>query len=132
MTAAHVQVVIGSEHYVVDVSVVREVAEIGDVVPVPGAPQHIAGLQNLRGELVAVIRPYGLLGLGAGSPRRVVVIEHAGRRAGLAVDAARDVTEISRTQDIGEAFTREAVLHDGELIGVLDVPALLEAVSAPG
>lgn len=129
MTSPHLQVVIGSEHYALDVTLVREVAELGEVVPVPGAGPHVAGVQSLRGELLPVIRPQGLLGVGTGDARRVVVIDHRGRRAGLAVDRAQDVAELELTAEETGPLTQGSVLHEGRLVGVIDLPALLDAVA---
>ncbi|MCW2998476.1 MAG: CheW protein [Solirubrobacterales bacterium] len=132
MSIGHLQVIIGAEHYALDVTLVREVAELGDVTPVPGAGPHVAGVQSLRGELLPVIRPQALLGVAAGEPRRLVVIDHAGRRAGLAVDRARDVSKLEPTDEAAGPLTRGAVLHDGELVGIVDIPALLDAVTGSG
>jgi len=129
MSVTHLRVVIGAEHYALDVTLVREVAELGDVVPVPGASTHVAGVQSLRGELLPIIHPQALLGVTAGTPRRVVVVDHAGRRAGLAVDRADDVSELAPADEAAGPLTHGAVLYEGRLVGVLDVPALLDAVS---
>lgn len=129
MSSAHLRIVIGAEHYALDVTLVREVAELGDVVPVPGASTHVAGVQTLRGELLPIVHPQALLGVAAGAPRRVVVVDHAGRRAGLVVDRADEVSDLERTDEAAGPLTQGAVLCEGRLVGVLDVPALLDAVS---
>jgi purine-binding chemotaxis protein CheW len=129
MTAC-VRVALGGERYAIDVNHVREVAELGDIVRVPGAGPHIAGIRHLRGELVTVVSLAGLLRTPVGEPRRVVVVEDGNRRAGLAVDAAEEVESLPEPEADGDALSRGSVLHDGRVIGVLDVPALLDAVAA--
>lgn len=129
MTAC-VRVLLGHERYGVPVERVREVAELGDVVAVPGAGPHVAGIRHLHGELLPVIRLDGLLRAPAAARRRIVVVEDGARRAGLAVDAAEQVEELPAPDRPGGALTLGAVLHDDHLIGLLDVPALLDAATA--
>ena len=42
---------------------VREVAPLGRITPVPGAPEFVVGVMNLRGEVAAVMDLSGFLGL---------------------------------------------------------------------
>jgi purine-binding chemotaxis protein CheW len=126
----HVRVAVGGERYGIAVDCVREVAELGDVVAVPGAGPNLTGLRHLHGELLPVLRISGLLRAPAGAPRRIIVVEDGGRRAGLAVDAAEEVEELPPADAPGEPLTRGAVLHEGRVIGLLDVPALLDAAAA--
>jgi chemotaxis signal transduction protein len=126
----YVRVAAGGEHYAIDVEQVREVAEVGPVVAVPGAGPNVAGVRHLHGEVLAVVGLSGLLGGGAGVPARIVVIEDAGRRAGLGVDAVDGVGELPEPDGAGHPLTRGAVLDHGALVGVLDVGSLLDAVSA--
>jgi purine-binding chemotaxis protein CheW len=125
-----VRVATGGEHYAVAVEQVREVAEAGAVVAVPGAGPNVAGIRQLHGELLPVIRLSGLLGGPDGAGARILVVEDAGRRAGLVVDAVDGVAELPEPDAAGHPLTRGAVLDRGSLVGVLDVHALLDAVSA--
>jgi purine-binding chemotaxis protein CheW len=109
---------------------VREVTQMGAVVTVPGAGPHVVGVSDLHGELVTVIRISELLSAPRGSPRRLVVVEDDERRAGLCVDGANEVEELPEPLAAAAPLTRGAVLHEGHTIGILDVPALLDAVAA--
>jgi chemotaxis signal transduction protein len=126
----YVRVALGGERYGIAVGHVREVTEIGAVVAVPGAGPHVTGVRHLHGEILPVIRLSGLLDTPAGAPARIVVVEESGRRAGLTVDVAENVEELPEPDGPGHPLTRGAVLHAGQVIGVLDVHALLDAVSA--
>lgn len=119
------------ERYAFAVTVVREVAMALEVTPVPGAPPAVRGVHNLRGEVVPILELAMLLGLGDGQGQSVVVAEHAGRRAGLAVDELLDVTELGVELEAAEAPLVGSALVDGELVGVVDVGAILDAVEAP-
>jgi purine-binding chemotaxis protein CheW len=126
----YVRVAVGGEHYAIGVEHVREVAEAGDVVAVPGAGPNIAGIRHLHGQVLPVVRLSGLLGAPGGACARIVVVEDAGRHAGLGVDAVDGVGELPEPDAAGHALTRGAVLDRGALVGILDVRALLDAVSA--
>ncbi|MDQ3631441.1 MAG: chemotaxis protein CheW [Actinomycetota bacterium] len=133
MSAVHVRVRVAGEHYAVPVACVLEVAELGDVTPVPGAPRSVLGVRNLRGQLITVVDLATLFGLEGDSPReRLVVTEEGDRRAGLAVESILDVASVPEPSEAAEsAYLRGAVLADGELVGIVDLGAALDAVG-PG
>src|SRR5262249_19708792 len=46
---------LGSERYGIETGHVREAARLADLTPLPGAPDFLAGVTNLRGQILAVI-----------------------------------------------------------------------------
>ena len=124
-----VRVRVGSERYAVPAEHVPEVAEVGAVTVVPGAPPQVLGLRNLRGEVLPVVALHTVLGMpGDGAPERLVVAEDGALRAGLAVDAVEDVTDLpDATHATDSPLLSGAAMVDGTLVGLLDVPALLRA-----
>jgi purine-binding chemotaxis protein CheW len=116
------------ERYAFPVHAVREVARSLDVTPVPGAPPAVRGVHNLRGEVIPVLDLSTLLGMGGGDAQGVVVAEQGDRRAGLTVDELLDVTELPEKLEPAEAPLAGSAVLDGELVGVLDVGAVLDAV----
>lgn len=131
MTDTYVRLRVGSEHYALPVEAVREVAPIGDVMPVPGAPPHVLGVRNVRGDVVAIVDLAAVAGLGlAAAPAVVAIVEDAGRRAGLAADAVVDVGGLPEpTEAPASPLMRGAAMADGELVGVLDPEAVLTAAA---
>jgi purine-binding chemotaxis protein CheW len=127
--STYVRVRVGGERYALAVEEVREIAELGEVTAVPAAGPHVAGVRQLHGELLPVIRLERLLGAPEGEPRRIVVVQKPGRAAGLAVDAAEDIGELPGAWEHGGPLTAGTVLHEGTIVGVIDVPALLDAVA---
>jgi purine-binding chemotaxis protein CheW len=127
---AHVCFALGAERYAVAVEQVREVAELGTVVPVPGAGPQVAGVRYLRGEILPVVRLHGLLGAPLGAVTRIVIVDDGDRRAGLAVDRTDDVEELAEPDAPGAPLTRGAVLHGGSVVGIVDVSAVLDVVAA--
>jgi purine-binding chemotaxis protein CheW len=127
----HVRVRIGPEDYALPVESVTEVAELGDVTPVPGAHAAVLGARNLHGQVLPVIDMAAVFGLSSGSPNCLVVADHDGRRAGLAVDAVAGVGPLPDVSE--EADSKHlvgATLIDASLVGVVDVRSVLDAVGA--
>ena len=130
---AYVRFRVAEEAYAVSVLNVLEVANLGDVTPVPGAPIQILGVRNLRGKILPVIDLAALLGTRRSQPAgRLLVAESEGRQAGLAID---EVTEVSELVDLAEetdsALLLGTMLDDGDLIGVLNLPAVMDALGVP-
>jgi purine-binding chemotaxis protein CheW len=127
----HVRVRIGGESYALPVEHVLEVGELGEVAPVPGAPDSVLGVRNLRGQVLPVVDLAHILGVaGEGAPQRLVVAEDGLRRAGLAIDDVTDVANLPvPAEEIDSPFLRGAALVDDALVGVIDVPRLLDSVS---
>ena len=139
MSETCVRVRVGTEEYALPVSHVPEVAELGDVTVVPGTPPQVLGIRNLRGEVLPVFDlAQGLGAQGSGAPSRLVLAEDAvppappTRRCALAVDEILEVAELEEAQEaVDSPLLSGAVLLDGRLVGLIDVPALLEALT-PG
>ncbi|ABC80969.1 chemotaxis protein CheW [Anaeromyxobacter dehalogenans] len=77
---------LGGERYALETGVVREVARPPRLARLPGAPAFVAGLANLRGELVDVLDVREYLGAPpapAGERTRLLVL--GGERAELAL-----------------------------------------------
>lgn len=125
----HVRVQIAQEHYALPVADVLEVAELGDITPVSGAPAPVLGVRNLRGQVLPVVDLAAVLDLSASAPERIVIAEHGGRRAGLAVDSIAGVEPLPEpSQDVESRHLAGAVLADGALVGVVQVGSVLDSV----
>jgi chemotaxis signal transduction protein len=131
MNAVHVRLRVGGEAYAFAVENVLEVAELGEVAPVPGMPAAVLGVRNLRGEVLPVFDLATVFGIGRErDPERLLVAEHDGRRAGFAIDEVTDVGELEEPDEEAESqFLRGAALDAGQLVGVVDVPRLFEALA---
>src|ERR1700704_3305615 len=91
-TTVYVRVEVGAELYAIPVEHVTEVADLGEVTSVAGTGPAVVGVLNLRGTIVPVFRLATLLGLpSAEGSSRMVVAEHNGMNAALAVDGVSDV-----------------------------------------
>jgi purine-binding chemotaxis protein CheW len=120
---------IAGEHYALPVDDVLEVAEYGEVAPVPGARATVLGVRNLRGNVLPVLDMAVVFGIErAGSPQRIAVVEQDGRKAGLAVDSVIGVEHLpGATEEVESRYLLGAALTEGALVGVIDVRSVLDA-----
>jgi len=141
---------VGGERFAVSLPAVAEVVESPELQRMPDAPEHVRGVATLRGELLSVYDPLALLGVSGrsgGAPSvdareaaavgATLVFRAGGHRVGLAVDDVYDTITIAESElrgvpgsDGSDGALVGLVLRGSELIGVLDVPALLDGVLA--
>jgi purine-binding chemotaxis protein CheW len=134
MTGVHVRVDVAGEQYALPVEHVKEVVETGELAPVPGAPDSVLGLRNLAGDIVPALDLAAMLGIQRqASPARLVIVERDGRPAGLAVNKVLDVGHLAGESHEHESpYLAASVLVGDAMVGVLDLDALLEKLSAAG
>jgi purine-binding chemotaxis protein CheW len=80
-----------------DLGSVREIVPARPATRLPGAPEWVRGLINLRGTLVTVVDVavrLGAAGGGAGAGS-IIVAEAAGKAFGIGVDDVRDVQSVA-------------------------------------
>ena len=132
MNGVHVRLRMGRERYAMPIENVLEVAELGSLSALPGAGVAVLGVRNLRGQVMPVFDLASVLAIaGDARPPRVVVTEHQGRLAGLAVDEVTDVVALTGEAEQTEAeYLSGAILEDGQLVGILDVERLFGALAA--
>ncbi|MDY6941617.1 MAG: chemotaxis protein CheW [Pseudomonadota bacterium] len=85
------------EVYGVDVMHVKEVLRYTEIAPVPGSPNYVLGIINLRGNVVTVIDTRTRFGLVAEDPdemTRIVVMEANDQVIGFMVDSISEVRDI--------------------------------------
>jgi purine-binding chemotaxis protein CheW len=76
---------------------VQEVLRVAEIAPVPGAPDYVLGIINLRGNVVTVIdmrNRFGLMSKDKDDASRVVIIETDGQIIGILVDSVAEVVEL--------------------------------------
>ena len=88
---------LADEKYGINVSHVSEVLRPTEIAPVPGAPEFVMGIINLRGTVVTVVNTRKRLGLPVKEVddlSRIVIVELAGQVVGMLVDSVADVMNL--------------------------------------
>ncbi|WP_018139245.1 MULTISPECIES: chemotaxis protein CheW [unclassified Thioalkalivibrio] len=97
-TAPYVTFSLAEETYAIDVLQVQEVLKVTEIAPVPGVPDYILGIINLRGNVVTVIDARRRMGLEDREPdeaSRIVIIDVDNQNVGILVDSVSEVVRIS-------------------------------------
>lgn len=125
------------ETYGINVMQVQEVLRYTEIAPVPGAPDYVMGIINLRGNVVTVIDTRARFGLPASQitdNSRIVIIESDEHVVGIFVDSVAEVvylktSEIDSAPNVGtEESTKfiHGVSNQGdELLILVDLNKLL-------
>ncbi|WP_024286273.1 chemotaxis protein CheW [Cellulomonas sp. KRMCY2] len=107
--------VLDGAHYGVDVLHVQEALRFQARTPVPLAPPGIAGLVNLRGQVVLTVDlrvRLGLPPLAADAEPMMVVVQVDGEPVSLLVDEIGDVIDVDDSQFETPPDTLPAALRD--------------------
>jgi purine-binding chemotaxis protein CheW len=87
------------ERYCIETRCVREVRRFGEVTPLPGVPNFLVGVTNLRGEIVPLIDIRCLLELPskgqAAVPSHVIICGDARAEFGIIADTMHDVSPVA-------------------------------------
>jgi chemotaxis signal transduction protein len=129
--SVHVRVRVGKEHYALPVESVLEIAELGEITPVPSSGSALLGVRNLRGQVLPVFELSAILGLGSQTPPgQLVVAESDGHRAGFAIDDVTDVGALAAasSNETDSTFLTGSTFDSDQLVGVIDVPRMFAAL----
>jgi purine-binding chemotaxis protein CheW len=126
---------VGDRLYACAIDAVREVVPFRGAVRLPGAPEFVQGLINLRGTVVTVVDFGGWLDPGrplAGSGS-VIIVDAGGRLTGVSVDEVREVRVIESEPLADVVGDKAAVLRGMGRIGetvvlLVDIHALVRLV----
>jgi purine-binding chemotaxis protein CheW len=128
---------LGEETYGINVMQVQEVLRHTEIAPVPGAPEYVLGIINLRGNVVTVIDTrtrFGLEPTDITDNTRIVIIESDEQVVGILVDSVAEVvylrsSEIDSAPNVGTEesakFIQGVSNRDGELLILVDLNKLL-------
>ena len=113
----------GGQVFAVAAGTVREILPASPTTRIPGAPEAVQGLINVRGLLVTVVDVARAVGVAAGAAPAagsIILVEMGQRPVGLAVDEVLDLVSVQA----------EALDDQAKLPGVR--PDLVRAVGATG
>lgn len=125
------------ETYGINVMQVQEVLRYSEIAPVPGSPEYVLGIINLRGNVVTVIDTRARFGLPPAEVTdntRVVIIEAEKQVIGILVDSVAEVVYLKQSEvdiapnvgtDESARFIQGVANREGELLILVDLNKLL-------
>lgn len=133
----YIVVQIAGAGYALPITSVSEVEHVPRIASVPGSPDWVLGVVNLRGSILTLVDTARLLGAGSWQPSKDARMLVVGRDdpAALAVDrltGMRRLTDISRSPSVAslpgraQEFVTGVHHSEGDWLSVLDINRLLE------
>ncbi len=137
---------LGDESYGIRVIQVREIIRLTAITAMPGVPEHVKGVINLRGKIIPVVslrQRVGMCEATATDQTCIVVVQiDAGqgrhKSVGLIVDAVEEVVNIATSDvepapDFGADLATDSILGMAKIKGavksLLDIDQLLGETS---
>jgi purine-binding chemotaxis protein CheW len=129
--------------YGIDMSEVQEVMRVGKITPVHSAPTYVAGVYNLRGQIVTVIDLRLRLELGSVDDdldRRMIIVKWKEELIGLLVDRISDTVTKDPDRFVLSAANMNGVSScnllgifqsNEHLVGMLDLDVVLTPNDSP-
>ncbi len=126
-----------NEKYGINVMQVQEVLRVSEIAPVPGSPEYVLGIINLRGNVVTVIdtrKRFGLDHRELDDAARIVIVESNDQVVGIMVDSVAEVvdlrvSEVEAAPNVGtddsSRFIQGVASQEGELLIIVDLNKLL-------
>lgn len=128
---------IGDDHYGVDIMAVREIKGFTNVTALPGQPDYVRGVLDLRGVMVPIIDLRCRFGQGKtqATPQHVVIIVQVDdRQVGLLADQVMDIVSfqsasvqpVPKVAQVARVdFLSGLITIDGAMIALISLPQLL-------
>ena len=67
---------LGGETYCLDIGVIDEIVDAGDLTRIPNSPPHVEGVMDLRGRTTSIINPKSVFDVGDdGARERIIVFD---------------------------------------------------------
>jgi purine-binding chemotaxis protein CheW len=130
---------IGAERFGVELPAVDEVIDAPSVQAVPDSPATVLGVSTIRGELITLYDPRPLLHVEGRLDGAALLFVRDDRRVGVAIEDVYDAIKVEDGDllkapgggaDASDGILVGLVRRAGELIGILDANALLDAAIA--
>ena len=129
---------LGEELFAVNGGNVLEILPLSKIYFVPGCPEHILGLINVRGDVESVVSICGFIGLPlsvVGETSKIALMSGGGVRTGVIVDSLLDVLDIavssikntiSTIEDNKKGLVAGEFFYSGKTVTLLEAGNLLK------
>lgn len=92
---------IGKQNFAFSLDNVKEIIKVPSITPVPLTKSHVAGLINLRGDVIPVLNlreKYGIESYIKSEDARIIIIEKNNVKIGMLVDKVLNISSIDQSQ----------------------------------
>lgn len=136
MSASFVIAWAGNQRIAFDATAVESIIRLGEITPVPCAPQHVLGLCAIRSAVMTVIDVARAAGqLAEASSSHAAIVNHDGHRYALRIDRVEDIeiidpAPIPNSAGIGSgwhAIAPSRIDAAGGLALLMDIDAVITA-----
>ncbi len=122
---------------------IKEILPLGKINYVPGSPDYILGITNVRGDVESVIDINGFLEFPARSETkqdRIIIASKKGVRSGILVNSVEDVLDIfqssikpplSTLNENIKPFVVGETLYKNQNVTLLDIGRIFEKIGTP-
>jgi len=127
----------GAGYFALPASLIESIVIVQEITYVPGAPDWILGVVNVRGEIESVLDLRAVLGLGRAEVQaesRLLIAQHQDLRSGLLVGQVIDIADIPASsisaaplpQEGGKGiYVRGQADYSGQPLLILNLPEIL-------
>lgn len=127
--------IIGNEFFGIDISRVYEILRLQKIFTIPGLPEFLSGVMNVRGAVIPVMdlrRRFGLR--PAGRKERIILVRYGREKIGFLVDEVREIMmldqdEIRPSPSIFKGFRTDYLTglgkKDDKIILILNIDNVL-------
>ncbi len=131
---------LGNEIYGIDIMDVKEIVKIQEIRPIPNAPSYVAGILNLRGNIIPIINLHVRFNLKKPELSEedkllsgIIIIDVDNMQVGIIIDKVAKVmtVEVDSIQQppqlisgIGAEYIQGVVNEDGKYLIILDIRRL--------
>lgn len=132
-----VKFTVGNEVFGVEISKVREIIKLQDMLKVPNTPRYIEGLINLRGKVLTVYNLRKRLGMqdkDFDDDSKIITVYHNDLLVGFTVDMVNEIIRVDEESiedtppsvpGIDKRFLSKVVKLDDKLMLILDLTNVL-------
>lgn len=109
--------------YGIPINQVNEITRPGNVVKLPGTPEFVDGIMNLRGEVIPIIdfkKRFGLGSTGVKDTTRIVVVNMGSKKCGVIVDDVEEIIAIP-AENIEDAPEVAGGVTESFILGIAKV-----------
>ncbi len=117
---------LSEDSYCIELSFVKEVLKDTTITRVPGTPDFIEGIMNLRGDYITVLNLKKFLNLRPGKlldKNPVIIVKCNELKLALLIDKINELFEFQENENIepGDGYYSQELIYNGALYTVLNV-----------